>query len=572
MRVADFSPLANHLWQSTLFVGVVALLVLLLKRNRADLRHWLWLIASAKFLVPFAVFVAIGHQFGWRSESIAQPDLAFMIHAIGQPFTRPAFAVAASPVTGFSVALPLFLSAIWFSGCAMHLWAWWVRWRRFAVAVRDASPVNDGRELDSLRRLEKSVGLHQSISLVSSDTSLEPGIFGIIKPVLLWPRSISVRLTDDQLEGILAHELFHARRRDNLAAAVHMIVEAAFWFYPPVWWIEKRLVDERERACDEEVIRLGIEPQVYAEGILKTCEFYAESPLICVAGVTGSDLKKRIEAIMKRHSGEELNAWKRLLLVTVGAVTLATPIIIGVLNAPQVRAESQAARPGPPTFETASVKPNKSGDNRVVEWLQPDGRYTATSVTLRMLIRHAFRLQDSQVLGGPNWIGSDRYDVVANGDGQFSLMLQALLKDRFKLAFHNEQRDLPIYALVLDSSDKGLGPQLRPSDCPVENAAPTGTPGPKQQAPCDSIQTGEAHLTFRGAPMSQIATGLSLYVDRVVLDRSGLTGRFDAALDWPPETTGGMFTALQEQLGLKLEATRGPVDVVVIDSASQPTP
>ena len=130
MRAADFSPLANHLWQSTLFVGIVALLVLLLKRNRADLRHWLWLMASAKFLVPFAALVAIGHQLGWRSESIAQPDLAFMIHAIGQPFTRPAVAVVASPATGFSVALPVFLLAIWLGGCAMHLWAWWVRWRR----------------------------------------------------------------------------------------------------------------------------------------------------------------------------------------------------------------------------------------------------------------------------------------------------------------------------------------------------------------------------------------------------------------------------------------------------------
>jgi uncharacterized protein (TIGR03435 family) len=267
-----------------------------------------------------------------------------------------------------------------------------------------------------------------------------------------------------------------------------------------------------------------------------------------------------------------LNAWKKLLLVTVGVVALAAPVFMGVLDAPQARAESQATRPGPATFETASVRPNTSGDDRVVDWLQPGGRYTATNVTLRMLIRHAYQLQDSQVLGGPSWIGSDRYDVVTDGKGQFSLMLQGLLGDRFKLAFHNERRELPIYALVLASGDERLGSQLRPSNCPVDNAAPTGAPGPNQQAPCGSIQTGGAHLTFRGAPMSQIATGLSLYVDTVVLDRSGLTGRFDVTLDWPPEPTGGIFTALQEQLGLKLEATRGPVDVLVIDSASQPTP
>ena len=118
------------------------------------------------------------------------------------------------------------------------------------------------------------------------------GVFGILSPVLLWPRRIAERLGDEQVEAILAHELSHVRRRDNLAAALHMIVQALFWFHPLVWWLGARLVDERERACDEEVIRLGSEPQVYAESILKTCEFYVESRLACVAGVTGSDLKQ----------------------------------------------------------------------------------------------------------------------------------------------------------------------------------------------------------------------------------------------------------------------------------------
>ena len=113
--------------------------------------------------------------------------------------------------------------------------------------------------------------------------------------MLLWPRSIGARLSDEQVEAILAHELAHVRRRDNLTAAIHMVVQSVFWFHPLVWWLGARLVDERERACDEDVIRLGSEPQVYAEGILKTCEFYVESPLACVSGVTGSDLKKRIE-------------------------------------------------------------------------------------------------------------------------------------------------------------------------------------------------------------------------------------------------------------------------------------
>ena len=97
---------------------------------------------------------------------------------------------------------------------------------------------------------------------------------GIFKPVLLLPEGIAERLTPAQLEAILAHELRHVQRRDNLTAAIHMLVETIFWFHPLVWWIRARLMEERERACDEGVLRLGSEPQVYAESILKVCEFY----------------------------------------------------------------------------------------------------------------------------------------------------------------------------------------------------------------------------------------------------------------------------------------------------------
>ena len=184
---------------------------------------------------------------------------------------------------------------------------WLARWRRVAAAVRNATIVESGRELEILRRLDAG------LPLLASDISLEPGVFGILRPVLLWPRSISERLSDEQIEAIFVHELAHIRRRDNLAAALHMVVQAIFWFHPLVWWVGARLIDERERACDEEVIRQGSEPQVYAESILKTCEFSIESPVACVSGVTGSDLKKRIEQIMRREAGTALNTWKKCL-------------------------------------------------------------------------------------------------------------------------------------------------------------------------------------------------------------------------------------------------------------------
>ena len=115
--------------------------------------------------------------------------------------------------------------------------------------------------------------LPRSVPLLPSRSSMEPGVFGIIRPVLLWPEGIARHMDDAHLESVLAHEVCHVQRRDNLTSAIHMLVEAIFWFHPLVWWMGARLEEERERACDEEVLQLGNPPQVYAESILKTCEF-----------------------------------------------------------------------------------------------------------------------------------------------------------------------------------------------------------------------------------------------------------------------------------------------------------
>ena len=123
--------------------------------------------------------------------------------------------------------------------------------------MREAAPLREGREVEALRRLERMGGIRKRIEILLSRASLEPGIFGIVRPVLVWPEGISEHLEDAHLEAILAHELWHVRRRDNLAAAIHMLVEAIFWFHPLVWWLGARLVDEREEACDEEVLRAG---------------------------------------------------------------------------------------------------------------------------------------------------------------------------------------------------------------------------------------------------------------------------------------------------------------------------
>jgi hypothetical protein len=170
--------------------------------------------------------------------------------------------------------------------------------------------------------------------MLSSASFIAPGVFGVIRPVLLLPDGIANELAAAEFKAILAHELCHVRRRDNLVTMMHMVVEAVFWFHPLVWWLGGRLIDERERACDEEVMRSGSEPEVYAEGILKICELYLQSPLKCMAGVTGSNLTKRIEAIMNNPPALELSFAKKAWLAIAGVLAVAIPVILGVTEAP----------------------------------------------------------------------------------------------------------------------------------------------------------------------------------------------------------------------------------------------
>jgi beta-lactamase regulating signal transducer with metallopeptidase domain len=314
-------PIANHLWQSTLFAGVAGLLTLALRKNPARVRNWVWLVASCKFLIPFSVLMSLGGYIGWRTEIpvATQASFSIALDQVSQPFpvhVIPARVSATMPP--IQNPLPAILFGIWACGLAGIACSWWVRWRRIRAAVRAGSPVK----------------LDLPIMAISSPTLLEPGVFGVFRPTLLLPEGITKHLTPAQLKAVIAHELCHVRHRDNLTAAIQMFVESVFWFHPLAWWIGKRMVDEREQACDEEVLRLGNEPRVYAQGMLTVCEFYLESRLACVAGVSGSNLRRRIEGIMNNRIVDNLNGVKKLLLAGAGMLAVAVPIVVasGVLS------------------------------------------------------------------------------------------------------------------------------------------------------------------------------------------------------------------------------------------------
>jgi TonB family protein len=175
-----------------------------------------------------------------------------------------------------------------------------------------------------------------AIEARTTTTLVEPALVGIVRPVLLLPRGIAERLSAVQLDAVVAHELAHWRRRDNLTAAVHMLVEAVFWFHPLVWWVGARLVEERERACDEAVVREGHDGRTYAEGILKVCEHYVASTLKCAAGVSGADLKRRVVEIARNRVMSELPIQKKILLGTFALATLLVPIVFGAVSSTAV--------------------------------------------------------------------------------------------------------------------------------------------------------------------------------------------------------------------------------------------
>src|SRR2546430_3302964 len=380
------ATLANHLWQSTLFAGTVWLLTLTLRKNRPETRYGLWLIASVKFLVPFSLLVGLGSHLGWSKAPASTPVRLFVVmEEMSQPFTlvNPSHSAAPAALTWLELGarfLPTLLVVVWSCGGAAVLFFWCLRWRRIHVALSRGQAVKSGREFEALRRREGSAGITRQIDLVVSSFALEPGILGIFRPVLLLPKGISDRLTDAQLHAILVHELCHVRRRDNLAAAVHMLVEALFWFHPLVWWIRVRLVEERERACDEEVLRAAADPRDYAEGIVAVCRYYLKSPLMCVSGVTGSNLKRRVEAIMMNRNTHNLNVGRRLLLAVAGFTAVAAPLAVGVFRTPPVRAQQPAGRL---EFDAVSVKPsNPNSTNGTVVGLTPGGTLHVVNATL----------------------------------------------------------------------------------------------------------------------------------------------------------------------------------------------
>jgi beta-lactamase regulating signal transducer with metallopeptidase domain len=313
--------LLDHLWQSTLFAGGAGLLTLCLRKSPARLRFQLWFAASVKFLVPFAALSALGKSLS-RLFPATVPRLVLELRPAAEGLSAPARALAAHQHAGGVHIMPL-LSLLWLAGFLVVLGLRLARWFRLSRVMRQA------RDLD----------IAVPVDVKASRTLLEPGLVGILRPMVLLPEGLLPRLTRAERDAILAHELSHFTRGDNITAATHMLVEALFWFWPPVWLIGARLIAERERACDESVLAEGHDAEVYARGILKVCRFCVQSPLACAAGASGADLGERVRQIMSGQMVAHPGHLQKAMLAAALALALALPVANGFVSAPPLMRE-----------------------------------------------------------------------------------------------------------------------------------------------------------------------------------------------------------------------------------------
>lgn len=326
--------ITDHLWQATIFALVVVLTAIVLRGGPARIRHSLWLIASAKFVIPVSLLFLFSQVIGLDKLWLAFTSTTTESNAVLRGITGPGYLlsnnyeVTVTATAARHTELYCVLTAIWFLGCAVvcgsRLW----RRTKFRRALKEGRWVEQGREWLALKQAQEALRLDTHVQLVLSPLQLEPAVYRVRRPVIVLPATIAEHLTDDELAAIMLHELVHIQRRDNLIGKLQLALSALFWFHPLVWFINRKLYDEREQACDETVVEIFGAPDTYAASILKVVRFSFGWK---VAGVTsaggGSNLRRRIENIMSTGSNKHSKVIA-LRLLTAAALTLTLLVMV----------------------------------------------------------------------------------------------------------------------------------------------------------------------------------------------------------------------------------------------------
>ena len=472
MHVAGW-VLVHFVWQGAAVALAGALVLRVCERHAASLRYGIACGAMATMLlgvVTTAVLIDAPTTDAVKDTKTSvgtTPDGRVGVFLAIPISDASSTAAVWSSVGRVERLLPWIVSA-WLFGVTLLLArsgaGWWRvrRLHRLAIATQRSHWQATGS------RIASHLGLARVVRIVELPHIDVPLVVGCIRPIVVLPIAALSSLNTAQVEAILAHELAHVRRHDYLVNLMQTLAETLLFYHPAVWWLSARIREEREHCCDDVAVAVCGDPVAYAAALAEL-EESKSSELSLAAAATGGSLLNRIRRILRVDISDDARTspW------TVGLVAVAALSVVTFKVAAQIPAPADP----PAKFEVASVRENTSGDNKMFMQRLPGGRINAVNMPLAVLLRDAYRLQDSQLVGAPDWISSARYDITAKaegeipppmpGDAPFSpvhLMMQSLLEERFKVAVHRETRELPIYALVLSRSDGRLGPELKALD------------------------------------------------------------------------------------------------------------
>ena len=562
------------------------------KRESAASRHLLWTLAIVGLLV---LPLLSGLLPAWTAARVAPPLAAQLARTaestamrLASDVTTSMSAPAAIAGTGQSsvrVSWPAAAAVVYGLGVLTFLLRLAAqRWSVRRLTSR-ATLVSDHAWTSLLDETARSLGIQRSIALLRSLEETMPMAIGTRRPAIVLP-AVADTWPEDQRRTVLLHELAHVARYDCLTQSLAAIACAIYWVHPGIWWIARRLRIERELACDDRVLAAGADADDYASHLLEFAySLRADTaPALAVTMAAPSSLEVRLRALLDIGRTRQMPGVR-----SCASAAAIAAVLVGAIAAARVGAMPLLQIKDPPrqSFDVASVKPNKSPDGGGFIQRMRAGSFSAGNQTMLQLIRFAYGIQGFQLVGAPDWFRTERFDISAKapdipatafGQPQSeALMLRSLLEDRFRLSVHRETREVPIYALVVARADGRLGPQIRrpASDFCARRAEAAAKPAELPPVPAGmvcGIRGSSTQLAGGTFSMTGFAGFLSGEVERVVVDRTGLTGGWDFELKWSPPNTPNpdpdrpaIFTALQEQLGLRLDATTGPVEVLVID-------
>ncbi len=592
--------------KAALILAAALLAVQCARQARAATRHLILACAFAVVLVLPLIELTVPAVTLFIAQPVAAvPPRETLPIVVAAPVT-PAEPLASEPPRpagerrpeGTRPSLGTLFVTLWAIGAALSLMPLLITPGRLRRLRRTSRTWPEGEEL--VRTMV--AGTHRPVAVLLHDDVAAPLTCGIVRPVIVLPARAR-DWPDQEVRQALTHELEHIRRADWPVHIATRAICSLHWFNPLAWIAWRQLSLEAERACDDAVLRIA-DGTAYAQQLVTLARQARTSPVPVLSMIKRGELSARVDALLDVGRTRGRLGFRHAAPI-VALAALAAAAVVPLRAAPQ----GSVTVPDPatlPSFDVVSIRENRSGDQGQRTQRQP-GRWVATNFALRPLLVFVFGLQPQQLVGGRDWIDSTRFDITASMTndppvtapgtvGPLQLMVQRVLAERFKLAVHKELREMPSYALTLARSDGKLGRGIKPASIDCEavmngllKSARLG--GPPPDAPrmadgspaCGTTLGPDGAFRAGGITMPLFAQRLSGPAGRIVVDKTGLTGAFDLVVEFtpdpaapgPPPLAGnnnpGIFTALEEQLGLKLQPQRGPIEVLVIDRVERPT-